>query len=114
MRLLKVAFVALLSFTFLCSLSFLREYPKVKVADGYVQIDKVSETSIYLEVFVYNASTEYVSGIVTVMRAGNLSDNQKVIKIGPGKIESVVFPKEEKNKIVTWEEIKLHSFFKTR
>lgn len=114
MRLLKVAFVALLSFTFLCSLSFLREYPKVKVADGYVQIDKVSETSIYLEVFVYNASTEYVSGIVTVMRAGNLSDNQKVIKIGSGKIESVLFPKEEKNKIVTWEEIKLHSFFKTR
>ena len=114
MRLLKVVFVAFLSLFLLCSSSSPREYPKVKVVDGYVQIDKVSESSIYLEVFVYNASTEYVSGIVTVMRAGNLSDNQKVIKIGPGKIESVMFPKKEKNKIVTWEEIKLHSFSKTR
>lgn len=114
MKLLKVAFVALLSIALLCSSSSPHEYPKVKVADGYVQIDKVNETSIYLEVAVYNSSTEYVSGIVTVMRAGNLTDNQKVIKIAPGKIESVMFPKEEKNKIVTWEEIKLHSFSKTR
>lgn len=111
---LKVAFAVLLSLTLLCSSSYPREYPKVKVADGYVQIDKVSETSIYLEVSVYNSSTEYVSGIVTVMRAGNLSDNKKVIKIAPGKIESVLFPKEEKSKIVTWEEIKLHGFSKTR
>lgn len=114
MRPLIVALFALYSLTFLCSSTFSHEYPKVKVADGYVQVDKVSETSIYLEVSVYNASTEYVSGIVTVMKARNLSENQKVIKIAPGKTESVTFPKEDMNTIVTWEEIKLHSFTKTR
>lgn len=114
MRPLKVALAVLFSLTLLCSSATNQNYPKVKVADGYVQVDKVEETSIYLEVSVYNASTEYVSGIVTVMKANNLSDNQKVIKIGPGKTESVTFPKKDKNAIVTWEEIKLHSFSKTR
>ena len=98
----------------LCSYSFSQDYPKIKIADGYVQVDKVEETSIYLEVSVYNASTENVSGIVTVMKASNLSNNQKVIKIAPGKTESVTFQKKDKNTIVTWEEIKLHSFSKTR
>lgn len=114
MRLAKVAFVALLSVLLLCSSTSSQKYPKVKVADGYVQVDKVSENKMYLEVTVYNASTEYVSGIVTVMKAKNLSDNQEVIKIAPGKTESVLFPKEDRNSIVTWEEIKLHDFSKTR
>lgn len=113
MKLFKVAFIALLSLTLLCTSSSPKEYPKVKVADGYVQIDKVHETSIFLEVSVYNASTEYVRGIVTVMRPNNLTNNQRVIKIAPGKVESALFPKEEKNKIVSWEEIRLHSFSKT-
>lgn len=63
MRPLKVALVALISLVLLCSSTY-QDYPKIKVADGYVQIDKVKDTSIYLEVSIYNASTEYVSGIV--------------------------------------------------
>lgn len=80
------------------------------MGDGYIQIDKVVETKTYLEVTVYNASTEYVRGIVTIMKATNLSDNQEVIKIGPGKTESVIFRKEDRNCIVTWSDIKIHDF----
>lgn len=114
MKLLRIVLAAIVSTLLLCSSSSPREYPKLKVADGYVQIEKVTETSIYLEVTVYNASTEYVSGIVTVMKPKNLSSNQKVIKISPGKTESVLFSKEDRNSIVSWDEIKLHDFSKTR
>lgn len=110
MNLLKAALTALLTTLFLCSSSLTQDCQKLKIADGYVQIDKVSETKIHLEVYVYNASTEYVTGIITVMKAPNLSSNRKVISIAPGKVESVTFPKVEKNEIVTWAEIKLHNF----
>ena len=110
----KVALAVLVSMVLLCASTTFQEYPKIKVADGYVQVDKVEEASIFLEVSVYNATTEYLSGIVTVMKSNNLSDNQKVIKIAPGKTESVMFPKKDKNTIVTWEYIKLHSFSKIR
>lgn len=111
---MKALFIALFySMLFLPSV-LPQEYPKVKVADGYVQVDKVTETKIYLEVSVYNASTEYVSGIITVMKANNLSENQKTVKIAPGKTETVMFPKKDKNSIVTWNEIRLHSFSKTK
>ena len=110
MRLLKITLIALVMTFLLCSSSATRDFQKLKIADGYVQVDNVNETKIYLEVSVYNASTEYVTGIVTVMKAPNLSSNRKVINIAPGKSESVMFPKADKDKIVTWEEIKLHDF----
>lgn len=110
MRLLKITLIALLTALLLCSSSITRDYPKLKIADGYVQVDNVNETKIYLEVSVYNASTEYVTGIVTVLKAPNLSSNRKAINIAPGKTESVMFPKVDKDKIVTWEDIKLHDF----
>ena len=50
----------------------------------------------------------------SIMKANNLSDNQKVIKTALGETESATFPKKGKNTIVTWEETKLHSFLKTR
>ena len=109
MRHIYAILATLLSLLLFCS-STTQEYPKIKVADGYVQINKVTENKIYLEVNVYNASTERVSGMVTVMKANNLSKNQQVIKIGPGKTESVLFPKEDYNNLVTWDEIKLHDF----
>lgn len=114
MKRLKVVFVFFLLMFWLCSSSFSQKYPKVKVADGYVQIDRVGENKMYLEVTIYNGSTEYVRGLVTIMKAKNLSHNQEVIKITPGNTETVLFPKEDRNSIVTWEEIKLHDFTRTR
>lgn len=111
MRPLRIALFAFVTTVLLCSSSSAtNDYPKLRIADGYVQVDKVNETKIYLEVSVYNASTEYVTGIVTVMRAPNLSSNRKVITIPPGKSESVMFPKRDKGEIVIWEDIKLHDF----
>ena len=55
----------------LCSSTLIQTF--LKIGDGYIQIDKVVETKSYLEVTVYNASTEYVRGIVTIMKATNLS-----------------------------------------
>lgn len=111
MKFLKFALVALFATIVLCSYSSTQDYPKLKIADGYVQVEKVTENHSYLEVFVYNGSTEAVCGIVTVMKAPNLSSNRAVISIPPGKIESVTFPKVDRNKIVTWEEIKLCDFY---
>lgn len=114
MKRLKLAFVGLMSLLALSSSNYAQNYPKVKIADGYVQVEKVNETKLYLEISVYNSSTEIVYGLVTVMRPKNLSNNQMSIKIYPGKIESVLFAKEDRNTIVTWEEIKLHDFSKAR
>lgn len=111
MKFIKLVLVTLFVTTIFSSSSSTQDYPKLKIADGYVQVDKVTENHSYLEVFVYNGTTETVGGIVTVMRAPNLSSNRAVISIPPGKIESVIFSKVDRDKIVTWEEIKLHSFY---
>lgn len=111
MKFFKILFSALSVTFLLCSSNLSQDYPKLKIADGYVQVEKVTENHSYLEVFVYNGSTEAVCGIVTVMKAPNLSSNRAVISIPPGKIESVTFPKVDRNKIVTWEEIKLCDFY---
>lgn len=108
MKIFRIAILAVV--ILLCSSTLIQKYPKIVMGDGYIQIDKVVETKTYLEVTVYNASTEYVRGIVTIMKATNLSDNQEVIKIGPGKTESVIFPKKDRNCIVTWSDIKIHDF----
>ena len=108
MKIFRIAILAVV--ILLCSSTLIQKYPKIVMGDGYIQIDKVLETKTYLEVTVYNASTEYVRGIVTIMKATNLSDNQEVIKIGPGKTESVIFPKEDRSCIVTWSDIKIHDF----
>lgn len=111
MRFIKLALAILITTTIFCSSSGTQDYPKLKIADGYVQVDKVTENHSYLEVFVYNGSTEAVGGMVTVMRAPNLSSNRAVISIPPGKTESAIFSKVDRDKIVTWEEIKLHNFY---
>lgn len=114
MKLFRISLLFIASIIFFCSSMFSQQHPKVKVADGFVQVEKVHESKVTLEVTVYNATTEYVSGIVTIMKPTNLSSNQKVIKIAPGRTETVYFPKEDKDKIVTWEEVKLHSFSVSR
>lgn len=55
----------------MCSSTLIQTFLKIKIGDGYIQIDKVVETKTYLEVTVYNASTEYVRGIVTIIKATN-------------------------------------------
>lgn len=111
MKFFKILFAALSVTFLLCSSNLSQDYPKLKIADGYVQVEKVTENHSCLEVFVYNGSTEAVGGLVTVMRAPNLSSNRAVISIPPGKTESAIFSKVDREKIVTWEEIKLHDFY---